>query len=116
MNGDTLFAVTRSLQADVNRFVIEKLYVELGSDRFNTEDVLSLLIEHQRADNALRARPTMGDTTKTLVNVQEIKREGYAIELGIIQDMLEAGDISRPEARLLRRNVYVMQVDADSGI
>jgi CPA1 family monovalent cation:H+ antiporter len=30
--------------------------------------------------------------------------------------MLEAGDISRPEARLLRRNVYVMQVDADSGI
>lgn len=116
MNGDVLFAITRSLQADVNRYVIEKLYVELGSDRFNTEDVLSLLIEHQRADNALRARPTMGDTTKTLVTVQEIKREGYAIELSIIQDMLEAGDISRPEARLLRRNVYVMQVDADSGI
>ncbi|MCI1889539.1 MAG: sodium:proton antiporter [Bifidobacterium crudilactis] len=116
MNGDTLFAVTRSLQTDVNRYVIEKLYVELGEERFTTEDVLSLLIEHQRADNALRSRPTMGDTTKTLVSVQEIKREGYAIELGIIQDMLEAGDISRPEARLLRRNVYVMQVDADSGI
>jgi CPA1 family monovalent cation:H+ antiporter len=116
MNGDTLFAVTRSLQTDVNRYVIEKLYVELGEERFTTEDVLSLLIEHQRADNALRSRPTMGDTTRTLVSVQEIKREGYAIELGIIQDMLEAGDISRPEARLLRRNVYVMQVDADSGI
>ncbi|MGO3357810.1 MAG: cation:proton antiporter domain-containing protein [Bifidobacterium crudilactis] len=116
MNGDTLFAVTRSLQTDVNRYVIDKLYVELGEERFTTEDVLSLLIEHQRADNALRSRPTMGDTTKTLVSVQEIKREGYAIELGIIQDMLEAGDISRPEARLLRRNVYVMQVDADSGI
>jgi CPA1 family monovalent cation:H+ antiporter len=116
MNGDTLFAVTRSLQTDVNRYVIEKLYVELGEERFTTEDVLSLLIEHQRADNALRSRPTMGDTTKTLVSVQEIKREGYAIELGIIQDMLEAGDISRREARLLRRNVYVMQVDADSGI
>lgn len=116
VNGDTLFAVTRTLQSDVNRYVIGKLYDELGSDRFNTEDVLSLIIEHQRAENALRARTTMGDTTKTLVSVQEIKREGYAIELSIIQDMLEAGDISRPEARLLRRNVYVMQVDADSGI
>ena len=30
--------------------------------------------------------------------------------------MYEAGDINRAQARSLRRNIYVMQVDADSGI
>ena len=43
-------------------------------------------------------------------------RESYGIELGIIQDMLEAGDITRAQAKALRRNVFVMSVDADSSI
>ena len=30
--------------------------------------------------------------------------------------MLQAGDITRAQAKALRRNIYVMQVDADSGI
>ena len=34
----------------------------------------------------------------------------------IFQDMFEAGDITRAQARTLRRNVYVMSVDADASI
>lgn len=46
----------------------------------------------------------------------DVKRESYGIELGIIQDMFESGDITRAQARALRRNVYVMSVDADASI
>ena len=42
--------------------------------------------------------------------------ESYGIEMGIIQDMFEAGDITRAQARALRRNVYVMSVDADASL
>ena len=56
----------------------------------------------------------MSGTTETITQVEDVKRESYGIELGVIQDMYEAGDINR--ARSLRRNIYVMQVDADSGI
>lgn len=53
---------------------------------------------------------------ETITQVEDVKRESYGIELGMIQDMYEAGDINRAQARSLRRNIYVMQVDADSGI
>ena len=58
----------------------------------------------------------MSGTTETITQVEDVKRESYGIELGMIQDMYEAGDINRAQARSLRRNIYVMQVDADSGI
>ncbi len=35
----------------------------------------------------------------------DVKRESYGIEMGIIQDMFEAGDLTRGQARALRRNV-----------
>ena len=56
------------------------------------------------------------DSAKAIAQAEEIKRESYGIELGIIQDMLEAGDITRAQAKALRRNVFVMSVDADSSI
>ena len=40
---------------------------------------------------------------------------GEAIRVAL-HNMYEAGDINRAQARSLRRNIYVMQVDADSGI
>ena len=48
--------------------------------------------------------------------MEDVKRDSYAIELGIIQDLFEDGRINRAQLRQLRRNVYVMQVDADSGV
>ncbi|MFT8705403.1 cation:proton antiporter [Bifidobacterium aquikefiricola] len=116
VSDDTIYAVSRRLHLDLNRYVIEKLYAELAKPDFNTEDVLSVIIEHQRAETALRARPSVNESAHVLNGIQEIKREGYAIELEVIQNMFESGDITRAEARQLRRNVYVMQVDADSNL
>jgi CPA1 family monovalent cation:H+ antiporter len=57
----------------------------------------------------------MERSAETINEVEDVKRDSYAIELGIIQDLFEDGRISRAQLRQLRRNVYVMQVDADSG-
>ena len=88
----------------------------MGQDTYNTEHCSALLLDYRRAAASLQARPTMSGTTETITQVEDVKRESYGIELGMIQDMYEAGDINRTQARSLRRNIYVMQVDADSGI
>lgn len=76
----------------------------------------ALILDYRRAEGALKSRPNMGGSAKAITQAEEIKRESYGIELGIIQDMLEAGDITRAQAKALRRNVFVMSVDADSSI
>ena len=58
----------------------------------------------------------MGGSAQTIVQAEDVKRESYGIELGVIQDMVESGDITRAQAKALRRNVYVMSVDADSSL
>lgn len=63
-----------------------------------------------------RARPNVGDSAEAQAQAEEVKRESYGIELGVIQDMYEAGDITRAQSKQLRRNVYVMSVDADAQI
>ena len=113
---DQIFARTRELQVEAIHHVIDRLMDEMGNDTYNTEHCSALLLDYRRAEGSLQARPNMSGTTETITQVEEVKRESYGIELSVIQDMLEAGDINRAQARSLRRNIYVMQVDADSGI
>ena len=58
----------------------------------------------------------LGAGAAAFTMADDVKRESYGIEMGIIQDMFEAGDITRAQARALRRNVYVMSVDADASL
>lgn len=113
---DQIFARTRELQVEAIHHVIDRLMDEMGNDTYNTEHCSALLLDYRRAEGSLQARPNMSGTTEAITQVEEVKRESYGIELSVIQDMLEAGDINRAQARSLRRNIYVMQVDADSGI
>ena len=62
------------------------------------------------------ALPVTKDSADAIMQTEEAKRDSYAIELGIIQDMYESGRINRTQMRQLRRNVYVMQVDAESEL
>ena len=66
--------------------------------------------------STLRNRPNVSDSAEAIMQTEQAKRDSYAIELGIIQDMFEAGTINRTQMRQLRRNVYVMQVDAESEL
>ena len=113
---DQIFAHTRVLQVAAIDHVIDKLGEEMSYDRYNTEFCSALILDYRRAEASLKARPNVEGNAVALGQADEIKKQSYAIELGIVQDMLESGDISRSQARELRRNVYVMQVDADSGI
>lgn len=68
------------------------------------------------AKATLRSRPNVGTSAEAQAQAEDVKRESYGIELGVIQDMYEAGDITRAQSKQLRRNVYVMSVDADAQI
>ncbi|KAB8287277.1 sodium:proton antiporter [Bifidobacterium ramosum] len=113
---DEIFAHTRMVQLDAFDHVIDRLYEEMTRDQYNTEHCSALLLDYRRAESALRARPNMGGSAQAIAMAEDVKRESYGIELGVIQDMVEAGDITRAQAKALRRNVYVMSVDADSSI
>ena len=113
---DEMFAHSRLLQLDVMEHVVDRLYEEMGRGTYRTEHCSALILDYRRAEGALKSRPNMGGSAKAIAQAEEIKRESYGIELGIIQDMLEAGDITRAQAKALRRNVFVMSVDADSSI
>ena len=113
---DELFAHTRTVQVDAIEHVIDRLYEEMGKDTYNTEHCSGLLLDYRRGEAALRARPNVGDSAEAQAQAEEVKRESYGIELGVIQDMYEAGDITRAQSKQLRRNVYVMSVDAEAQI
>lgn len=113
---DELFAHTRTVQVDAIEHVIDRLYEEMGKDTYNTEHCSGLLLDYRRGEAALRARPNVGDSAEAQAQAEEVKRESYGIELGVIQDMYEAGDITRAQSKQLRRNVYMMSVDADAQI
>ena len=113
---DQVFIAGRHLQAEMNHFLIEKLYSELGKGRFKTEDLLTTIINHQMIESSAEGKTEYAGIPAIRDQLEEAKREGYAIELSQIQDMVESGEISRTTARKMRRNVYVMQVDADSAL
>ena len=113
---DQIFARTREIQVEAIHHVIGRLVDEMGLDTYNTEHCSALLLDYRRAEASLQARPNMSGSAAAITQIEEVKKESYGIELGVIQDMFEAGDINRAQMRSLRRNIYVMQVDADSGI
>lgn len=113
---DQIFARTRQLQLEAIHHVIARLIDEMGRDTYNTEHCSALLLDYRRAEASLQARPNVGGNASAIAQAEDIKRESYGIELSVIQDMYEKGEITRAQTRQLRRNIYVMQVDADSGI
>ena len=113
---DQIFAHTQVLQVEAIDHVIERLSEEMTKDTYNTEFCSALILDYRRAEASLKSRPNMEGSTEAANQAADIKRDSYGIELGVVQDMLEAGDITRAQAKALRRNIYVMQVDADSGV
>lgn len=113
---DEIFACTRRIQVDAIEHVISRLYEEMRHSTYDTEYCSALLLDYRRAEAALRSRPDMGVSAAAIAQANDVKRESYVIELGIIQDMFESGDINRMQAKRLRRNVYVMSVDADASM
>ncbi|WP_300765794.1 sodium:proton antiporter [uncultured Bifidobacterium sp.] len=116
MSENRVYAAMRSIQIDAMEYVIDRLYEEMGRNTYRTEHCSTLILDYRRAEASLRNRPNVSDSADAIMQTEEAKRDSYAIELGIIQDMYESGRINRTQMRQLRRNVYVMQVDAESEL
>lgn len=113
---DQIYVRMQAMQIDAFDYVIEQLYEQMQGTTYKTEDCSALLLDYRRAEATLKSRPNMGISADLIAQTEEYKRESYGIELGVIQDMLEEGLISRSMARQLRKNVYVMGVDADASL
>ena len=116
LSENRVYAAMRSIQVDAMEYVIDRLYEEMGRNVYRTEHCSTLILDYRRAEASLRNRPNVSDSAEAIMQTEQAKRDSYAIELGIIQDMFEAGTINRTQMRQLRRNVYVMQVDAESEL
>ena len=115
VNENEIYASLRNLELGAFDHVIDRLYEEMSSNTYGTEYVSSLLMDYRRAEAALKSRPNMANSASLVTQIEDVKREGFGIELSVIQNMVEAGDITRAQARQLRKNVYVMSVAADSN-
>ena len=114
LNEHQVLGYMREVQIDAIEYVIDRLYEEMGKPTYNTEHCSELLLDYRRAEATLRMRPRVSLNLETIEQTQNAKNESYAIELRIVQDLVSGGSITRNQARQLRRDVYVMQVDADS--
>ena len=53
---------------------------------------------------------------QTLDDTEDIMRKGYRFELEEIQDLYDQDEISRDLMKLLRENVYLMQLDLEDRL
>ncbi|WEV67534.1 Na+/H+ antiporter [Bifidobacterium sp. ESL0769] len=116
LNENEIYYYLRATQIDAIDHVINRLYEEMRGDTYKSEYCTLLLRDYQRARAELRSRKDVAAAAKAAPQIDEIKHESYSIELGVIQDMLDSGEITRNQAKHLRRNVYVMQVDAEAEL
>jgi monovalent cation/hydrogen antiporter len=116
LSENEIYEYLRSVQIGAIDHVIAQLYRTMRGDEYPTEYCTMLLRDYQRSRARLSSRDDIVDRVKMAPKIDEAKRESYSIELGVIQDMLGNGEITRNQAKHLRRNVYVMQVDAESGM
>ena len=112
---DDVYVSMRALQTDAIDHVIDRLYAEMTNTTYSTEAVSALLLDYRRAEASLKSRPNMRNSASMSTRIDDVKRESFGIELGVIQDMVENGDITRAQAKQLRKNVYVMSVAADAN-
>lgn len=113
---DMIFVRVRQIHIDVIHSVVKRLYQEMHKETYSTEHCSALLREYRTSEAFLRSRPNVAISVKMIERIDDVKRQGYAIELRVIHDMYEAGDITRAQERQLRNNVYVMSVDANSDV
>ncbi len=107
----------RNLQRETTAFVIDKLHDAVASSQVPTEDASKLLLDYERTLSNLRSNATSVTTQFQIADdVDDIKRLAYQLELEQIQKMYEQDRISRQEARNMRDNVFLMQMDLEDKL
>jgi CPA1 family monovalent cation:H+ antiporter len=101
-----------ALERETFKYVIEHLRDEVAGDAVATEYASKLLIEYQASLSALRdPSPSVTQALEVADDANDIWHQAYQIELEQIQHAYEDDKISRAEARRMRENVSLMQMD-----
>jgi CPA1 family monovalent cation:H+ antiporter len=101
-----------ALERKTFKYAIEHLRDAVAGDAVATEYASKLLIEYQAALSALKdPSPSVTQALEVADDANDIWRQAYQIELEQIQHAYEEDKISRAEARRMRENVSLMQMD-----
>ncbi len=109
----------RMLQIEAETYAIGYLEAMTANPDADTptEDAAALLLEYQRSVAMLRSSmPSVTSTIRAADRTEDIKRFAYACELEQIQEAYEEERLSRPAARYMRENVFLMQLDLNDAI
>ncbi len=109
----------RMLQIEAETYAIGYLEAMTANPDADTptEDAAALLLEYQRSVAMLRSSmPSVTSTIRAADRTEDIKRFAYACELKQIQEAYEEERLSRPAARYMRENVFLMQLDLNDAI
>ena len=112
-------AAVRDLRVLVEKETIRYLdhKIASGDSKYPPELLGEAVAEHTTVLNTLtRTRPSLIFMAETLDDTEDIMRKGYRYELEEIQDLYDASDISRGLMKLLRENVYLMQLDLEDRV
>ena len=103
------------IEKETIRFLEHKL--STGDSKFPLEMLGEAVLEHTNSLNMLmRSRPTIVMMAETLDETEDIMRKGYRYELDEIQELYDQDMISRGLMKLLRENVYLMQLDLENRL
>jgi len=112
-------AAIRELRIMVERETIRYLEHKIasGESKYPPELLGEVVAERMNVMNALiRTRPTIEYMAQTMDDTDDVMRKGYLFELDEIQELYERDEISRGLMKLLRENVYLMQLDLENRL
>lgn len=107
------------LHLEGEQIAVDLLRGELLLDNFHAETIGSLLVEHERVLRTLQSskpNPSITAITRTADKALEIEREGLLLELELIQEAYENGELTRCNAKSLRESVHLMQLDLEDRV
>ena len=109
----------RELRIEVERETVRYLEhgIASGESKYPPELLAEAIAKHTNIMNGfMRMRPSLSFMQQTLDETEDIMRKGYRIELDEIQKLYDNRDISRGLMKLLRENVYLMQLDLENRL
>lgn len=117
------FADMRDLRAKVERYAIERLKDEMaeaeksGEVGIATEHAAHLIVEYERNLAAItQATPTVTTAIRAVDAIDDVRAFAYRVEFNKIDELQEAGKLTRASARKMRDNVALMQLELEGAI
>lgn len=109
--------ISRNVHAQAMSYAIQRMEEEMSISQLPSETYARLIVEYQAARAALlETLPSITSFTRREKSVEEVLREALRLELEAIQSAYEDEQLSRQEARDLRQNVALMQIDLNDQL